>query len=167
MEQRKQFTQEEFEQMQKYVDHELTRWPKWLHALLSTHGEVHHHRDNLVNTFTSTMHVLGYQPSSIVSWGRSFQPATGRIIWVLRTRNFPGPNVQKATGDEFYQFFLMTSAQGLLGVMKTGQCASFSPLEATVRSDAEWLRYRKSHHVSLVFDLGRAESCHTRRSCSQ
>ena len=50
------------------------------------------------------MHILGYQPSSIISWGRSYQTA----------------NIQKATGDEFYQFFHMTSAQGLLGIMKTG-----------------------------------------------
>ena len=39
---------------------------------------------------------------------------------MLRTRNFPVPNIQKATGDEFYQFFHMTSAQGLLGIIKTG-----------------------------------------------
>ena len=89
-------------------------------VLLSTHGEVHQHRDTVVHIFIRTMHVLGYQPSSIISWGRSFQTATGRIIWMLRARNFPGPNVQKATGDEFYQFFHMTSAQGLLGIMKTG-----------------------------------------------
>ena len=120
MEQRKQFMQEEFERMQQYLDHELTIWPRWLHDLLSTHGEVHQHRDTVVRIFTRTMHVLGYQPSSIISWGRSFQTATGRIIWMLRTRNFPGPNVQKATGDEFYQFFHVTSAQGLLGIMKTG-----------------------------------------------
>ena len=65
---------------------------------------IHHHRDKVVDIFTRAMHILGYQPSSIISWGRSYQTA----------------NIQKATGDEFYQFFHMTSAQGLLGIIKTG-----------------------------------------------
>ena len=65
---------------------------------------IHHHRDKVVDIFTRAMHILRYQPSSIISWGRSYQTA----------------NIQKATGDEFYQFFHMTSAQGLLGIMKTG-----------------------------------------------
>ena len=43
---------------------------------------------------------------------------SGRTVWMLRTRNFPGPNIQKAAGDEYDQFFHMTSAQGLLGILK-------------------------------------------------
>ena len=120
MAQRKQYTQEDFERSQQYAARELTRWPMWLHDLLSTHGEVHEHSGNVVETLSRIMHTLGYQPASLISWGRSYQTMSGRTVWMLRTRNFPGPNLQKATADEYYQFFHMTSAQGLLGILKTG-----------------------------------------------
>ena len=102
MSQRKQHTQEDFERMQQYSESELARWPMWLLDLLSTHGEIHPHRDKAVEILSRTMHTLGYQPSSLISWGRSYTTMSGRNAWMLRTRNFPGPNTQKATGDEFY-----------------------------------------------------------------
>ena len=41
-----------------------------------------------------------------------------------RPNHLDASYTQLFTGDEFYQFFHMTSAQGLLGIMKTGQYAS-------------------------------------------
>ena len=123
MEQRKQFTQSEFEQMRQLDDNDVmyfARWPGWLYDLLSTYGEVHEHEGSVVHSFSKVMTVWGYQPQNLISWGKSCRTVSGRIFWMLKTKSFPGPNVQKATGDEFYQFFHMTSVQGLLGIMKTG-----------------------------------------------
>ena len=60
MEQRKPFMQEEFERMQQYLDHKVSRWPRWLHDLLCTHGEVHHHRNKVVDKFSATNHPASY-----------------------------------------------------------------------------------------------------------
>ena len=120
MAQRKQYTQRDFERSQEFTAEDLTRWPMWLHDLLSTHGEVHEHSGKVVETLSRIMHTLKYQPASLISWAKSYQTLSGRTVWMLRTRNFPGPNLQKATADEYYQFFHMTSAQGLLGILKTG-----------------------------------------------
>ena len=105
MEQRKQFTKEEFEQMQKYVDHEFTSWPRWLHDLLSTHGEVHQHRDTVVRIFTRTMNVLGYQPPSIISWGRSFRQLQAESFGCSVLATFQAPMFRKPRVTSFTNFF--------------------------------------------------------------
>ena len=55
---------------------------------------------------SKTMTVLGYQPQNLIKWGKPFRTVTGKTVWVLKTKTFPGPNVQKAIGDELCQFFL-------------------------------------------------------------
>ena len=48
------------------------------------------------------------------------QLPSGRVVWIRQTKNFPGPALQRATGDEPYQFLHMASIQGLLGILKNG-----------------------------------------------
>ena len=115
MVQRKQYTQEDFERSQQYTSEDLTRWPMWLHDLLSTHGTVHEHSGTVLQTLSRIMHTLKYQPASLISWGKSFQTLSGRTVWMLQTRNFLGPNLQKATADEYYQSFSYDVYSGAIG----------------------------------------------------
>ena len=118
--QRKQFTQADFDSLASVSDDDTCRVRQWLYELLSTYGPVHEHKDNVLHNFARVLHVLGLQPQSIFTLGQAFQTNSGRVVWVLQTKNFPGPSLQRATGDEPYQFFHMTSTQGLLGILKLG-----------------------------------------------
>ena len=118
--QRKQFTQADFESFAGVSDDDTCRVRQWLYELLSTYGPVYEHKDNVLHNFARVLHVLGLQPQSIFTWGQAFQTNSGKVVWVLQTKNFPGPSLQRATGDEPYQFFHMTSTQGLLGILKLG-----------------------------------------------
>ena len=81
---------------------------------------LHMDRDGVLHNFARVLHVLGLQPQNLFTWGEAFKASSGRTVWVLRTKNFPGPSLQRETGDESYQFFHMTSTQGLLGILKIG-----------------------------------------------
>ena len=61
---------------------------------------------------------------NVFTCGQAFKASSGQTIWVLRTKNFPGPSLQRATRDEPNQFFHMTSTQGLLGILKIGKAES-------------------------------------------
>ena len=115
--QRKQLSQADFDRLASISDDDTCRVRQWLYELLSTYGPVYEHQDG---DFARVLHVLRLQPQSIFTWGQAFRATSGRIVWVLRTKNFSGPSLQRATGDEPYQFFHMTSTQGLLGVLKIG-----------------------------------------------
>ena len=118
--QRKQFTQAGFDRLASVSDDDTCRVRQWLYKLLSTYGPVYEHRDGVLHNFARVLHVLGLQPQSAFTWGQAFRASSGRTVWVSRTKNFPGPSLQRATGDEPYQFFHMTSTQGLPGILKIG-----------------------------------------------
>ena len=103
---RKQFTQAGFERLTSISDDDTCRLRQWLYELLSTYGPVHEHRDVVLHNFARVLqHVLRLQPQNLFTWGEAFKASSGRTVWVLRTKNFPGPSLQRATGDDSYQFF--------------------------------------------------------------